>query len=93
MPSNDSVNDQEILNGFASLHQAMMTGFDQIREEFAGVHGQVALIRADIARLDGEILNLRNDVSRLEQRVLRRFDEVDERLDRHERRITALEAR
>ncbi len=83
MSLHDPVNDQEILNGLASLHQAMVTGFDALRNDMS----------AGFARLDGEILNVRNDVSRLEQRMLRRFDEVDERLDGHERRITALEAR
>ena len=82
----DSVNDQEILNGFASLHQAMVTGFDAMDKRFSA-------LAKDISRIDAEILNVRNDVSRLEQRMLRRFDEVDGRLDGHERRIAALEAR
>jgi hypothetical protein len=86
MSSNDSVNDQEILNGFASLHQAMVTGFDAI-------HSKLSAIARDILRLDSEILNVRNDVSRLEGRMMRGFDEVDERLDGHDRRIAALEAR
>ena len=33
MPSNDPVNDQDILNGFTLLHQAMVTGFDTLRNE------------------------------------------------------------
>jgi len=84
MASNESANDREILNGFASLHQAMVTGFDAMNSQFSA-------LAKDLSRLDGEILNVRNDVSRLEQRVLRRFDEVDARLDGHERRIAALE--
>ena len=40
-----------------------------------------------------QILDVRNDVARLEQRMIRRFDDIDGRLDRHEARITALEAR
>ena len=94
MSSNDSVNDQEILNGFVSLHEALVTGFDALRNDmltrFARLENDM---RTGFAGLDGEILNVRNDVSRLEQRVLRRFDEVDERLDGHDRRIAALEGR
>jgi len=83
MSFNKRVKDEDILNGFASLHQAMATGFDQVRTE----------IKCDIARLESEIHNVRNDVSRLEQRMLRRFDDVDGRLALHELRISALEAR
>lgn len=72
MSSNRAVNDEEILVGFASLHGALASGFDELRRQ---------------------ILDVRNDVSRLEQRMLRRFDDLDERLDRHEERIAALEAR
>jgi len=66
------VKDEDILAGFASLHQALTVGFDRVHRE---------------------ILDVRNDISRLEQRMLRRFDEVDVRLDGHEKRIRALEAR
>lgn len=79
MSSNRPVKDEDILSGFASLHQAMTEGFDRVDARFDRVHA--------------EILDVRNDVARLEQRMLRRFDDVDERLDRHELRITALEAR
>ena len=68
----------------------MVTGFDAFRIE---LRTEISAVRRDIARLDAEILNVRNDISRFEQRVLRRFDDVDERLDRHEVRISALEAR
>jgi hypothetical protein len=94
MSSSESVNDHEILSGFASLQQAMATGFDVVRSDMrAGLAGLENDMRAGFARLDSEILNVRNDVSRLEGRMLRRFDEVDERLDGHDRRIAALEAR
>ena len=57
MASNESVNDQEILNGFASLHQAMVTGFNAMNSRFSA-------LAKDISRLNAEILNVRNDVSR-----------------------------
>jgi hypothetical protein len=79
MSSNRSVTDEEILAGFASLHEAMANGFDGVRRQ--------------MAEMQQQILDVRNDVSRLEQRMLRRFDDIDGRLDRHDVRITALEAR
>jgi len=82
MSLNRPVTDEDILSGFASLHQAMATGFDQVRTE----------MKLGFTELRTEILDVRNDVARLEQRMLRRFDDVDEKLDRHEKRISALEA-
>ena len=86
MSLNRPVTDEDILSGFASLHQAMATGFDQVRAEMALGLQQVR------TELGTEIHGVRNDISRLEQRMLRRFDDVDEKLDRHEKRISALEA-
>jgi len=71
--------DEEILAGFASLHQAMATGFDRLEK------------RCDA--LQNDVLDARNDIARLEGRMLRRFDDVDARFDDHERRISALESR
>jgi hypothetical protein len=101
MSLNRTVKDEDILNGFASLHQAMATGFDHVRAEMrAGFDqvwaefGQVRVeLHAGFAHVNAEILDVRNDVARLEQRMLRRFDDIDERLDRHETRISALENR
>jgi hypothetical protein len=87
MSSNRSVKDEDILAGFASLHEAMANGFDRIGAEF---RRELVDLRNDLSR---QILDVRNDVSRLEHRMLRRFDDVDERLDNHETRIAALEAR
>ena len=83
MSSNRTVKDEDILSGFASLHQAMSEGFDRVN----------ARMDARFDRVHAEILDVRNDVARLEQRMLQRFDDVDERLARHEFRITKLEAR
>jgi len=77
------VNDEDIRGGFASLHQAMVTGFGQMQ-------GQINSLRMD---MQTQFHDVRNDIARLEHRMLRRFDEVDARLDNHEVRITALEAR
>jgi len=89
MPHNRPVKDEEVLAGFASLHQAMATGFDAMQRRFgyfrADIHGEILDVRSDIA-------HVRENVARLEQRILRRFDEVDSRLDNHEERIATLEA-
>jgi len=77
------VNDEDILAGFASLHQAMVAGFGQMQ-------GQIDSLRMD---MHTQFHDVRNDIARLEHRMLRRFDEVDARLDNHQLRITALEAR
>jgi len=91
---NEPVKDEEILAGFASLHQAMATGFETQRRAFTGftqqIHGEMHSLRV---ALEDQIHGVRNDVARLEHRMLRRFDDIDERLDRHEHRIAALEAR
>jgi hypothetical protein len=91
MPDDRPVHDEDILAGFASLHQAMITGFDQMRSEFLGeLHAQIGSLRSE---MQTQFHDVRIDIARLEHRMLRRFDEVDARLDNHEVRITALEAR
>jgi len=80
------VKDEDILTGFASLHQAVATGFEGVQRQFNGVQRQFDGVRQ-------QFLDVRNDIARLEQRMLRRFDEVDAKLEDHEVRITALEAR
>ena len=90
MSSNRSVNDEAILDGFASLHEAMASGFDGVQRQMADLRAQMADLRGDVQQ---QILDVRNDVARLEHRMLRRFDDIDGRLDRHEVRIAALEAR
>jgi predicted secreted Zn-dependent protease len=87
MALNRSVKDEDVLAGFASLHQAMAEGFDRMAREF---ERQILDVRNDLGR---QILDVRNDVARLETRMLRRFDEVDARFDRLERRVTVLEER
>lgn len=79
MSSNRPVNDTDILNGFASISQAVADGFDRLGRRIEAVEQKV----------DG----LTTDVARMEHRILRRFDDVDERFDRLEVRVTALEAR
>jgi len=83
MSEDKPVKDQDILKGFASLHQAMAEGFDRVDRRIDGLE----------TRLEAQIHDVRNDVARLEQRMLRRFDDVDARFDRLEGRVTVLEAR
>ncbi len=71
--SDRRVTDEQILGGFANLHQAMTTGFDAMRLELRN--------------------EFHNEIAGLEHRMMRRFDRIEERLDDHERRIGALEAR
>jgi hypothetical protein len=86
MSSNQSVKDEDILNGFASIHQAMTQGFDAVARRFNDVDRR-------FNDLEAGLHDVRNDVARLEQRMLRRFDDVDERFDKLEGRVTALEVR
>jgi hypothetical protein len=74
--SDRKVTDEQILGGFANLHQVIATGFDAMRAEMHAMR-----------------LELRNEISGLEHRMMRRFDRIDERLEDHERRIGAIEAR
>jgi len=66
MSLNRPVTDEDILNGFASLHQAMATGFDGMRREILDV-------RNDISRLEQRMLRRFDDVDtrldRHEQRI------------------------
>jgi hypothetical protein len=71
------VKDEDILEGFASLHQAMMTGFDQMRTDFFGkLDAEIQALRSE---MQTQFHDVRNDIARLEHRMLRRFDEVDAR--------------
>jgi hypothetical protein len=74
------VTDEQILAGFANLHQVITTGFDAVRAEISALRTE---LRAEF----------RNELGGLENRMMRRFDRIEERLDDHERRITTLEAR
>ncbi len=66
MSLNESVTDEHIHNGFASLHQAMATGFDRADIRFAALENKIArlehkmLERFDAvdARLDGHDIRL-----------------------------------
>ena len=78
--SDRRVTDEQILGGFANLHQALTTGFDAMRAE---MHAMRLELRNEF----------RNEISGLENRMMRRFDRIEERLDDHERRIGTLEAR
>ena len=78
--SDRKVTDEQILGGFANLHQAMATGFDAMRAE---MHAMRLELRNEF----------RNEIAGLENRMMRRFDRIEDRLDDHERRIGALEAR
>jgi hypothetical protein len=74
------VTDEQILSGFANLHQVITTGFDAVR--------------AEMQAMRTELRNeFRNELGSLEHRMMRRFDRIDDRLDDHERRITALEVK
>lgn len=68
------VTDEQVLAGFANLHQVITTGFDAVRAEMSAMRAEI-----------------RSEISALENRMMRRFDRIDERLEDHERRITALE--
>jgi hypothetical protein len=76
------VTDEQILAGFANLHQVITTGFDAVRAE---MHAMRTELRNEFRN------ELHQGLGSLEQRVMRRFDRIEERLDDHERRITALE--
>jgi hypothetical protein len=80
--SNESVTDETILEGFRSLAQAMAEGFDNQRAELAVLKTEIGGLRSEMNQRFGD----------LEHRMMRRFDQIDDRLDNHERRITALEA-
>jgi hypothetical protein len=75
-----SVKDEHILAGFANLHQVITTGFDAVRTEMAAMRAE---LRSEF----------RNELAGLEHRMMRRFDQIEERLDNHEGRVGALEAR
>jgi hypothetical protein len=75
-----SVTDEHILAGFANLHQAITTGFDAVRREMAELRTELRT-------------ELHNEIAGLEHRMMRRFDQIEERLDNHDERIGALEAR
>jgi hypothetical protein len=74
------VTEEQILGGFANLHQVVATGFDAMRAE---MHAMRLELRSEF----------RNEISGLENRMMRRFDRIEDRLGDHERRIGALEAR
>jgi hypothetical protein len=74
------VTDEQILGGFANLHQVVATGFDAMRAE---MHAMRLELRSEF----------RNEISGLENRMMRRFDRIEDQLGDHERRIGALEAR
>lgn len=78
--SDRSVTDEQILGGFANLHQAMTTGFDAMRAE---MHAMRLELRNEF----------RIEIGGLEHRMMRRFDGIEDRLDDHQRRIGAIEAR
>ena len=79
--SNESVTDEIILEGFRSLHQAMAEGFDKVDKRFEQVDKRFIDLEA---RIDKRFADF-------DHRMMLRFDEVNERLDRHERRIATLE--
>ncbi len=71
------VKDEDILEGFASLHQAVITGFEQQEARmFALIDGRINALRSE---MQTQFHDVRNDIARLEHRMLRRFDEVDAR--------------
>lgn len=86
---NGSVTDETILEGFRSLHEAMAAGFDAVRAEMN------ARFAERDARVDGGFESLRAEMTtrftESDARIMRRFDQIDERFDRTDRRITALE--
>ena len=79
MTFDPKVKDDDILAGFASLHQAMAEGFDRMERKFA--------------KFEHELRDVRGDVARLETRMLRRFDEVDERFAQVDVRFAQVDAR
>ncbi|HTW86078.1 MAG TPA: hypothetical protein VMD91_18550 [Candidatus Sulfotelmatobacter sp.] len=84
-----SVTDEQILAGFANLHQVITTGFDAVRAEMAAMRAELC------TEFRGE---LGSRLGAFENRMMRRFDQIDARFDRlearvddHERRISTLE--
>jgi hypothetical protein len=82
--SDRRVTDEQILGGFANLHQVVATGFDAMRAE---MHAMRLELRNEFHN------QLASQIGGLEHRMMRRFDRIEDRLDDHERRIGALEAR
>ena len=76
--------DEQILGGFANLHQVVATGFDAMRAE---MHAMRLELRNEFRN------QLASQIGGLEHRMMRRFDRIEDRLDDHERRFGALEAR
>jgi hypothetical protein len=62
MPFFRTVKDEDILSGFASLHQAMTEGFDRMERRFIAIDGRFQAV-------ERQILDVRNDVARLEERI------------------------
>lgn len=81
------MDDETIIAGFKNLADAMATGFDRMDRQIAQLDAKIDAVRDELRS------EFRNGLGGLEQRMMRRFDAVDGRLDDHERRITALEAK
>lgn len=78
------MDDETIIAGFKNLADAMATGFDRMDRKIDAVRDE---LREEFRS------EFRNGLGGLEQRMMRRFNTIEERLDDHERRITALEAK
>lgn len=78
MPDHRPVTDEDILSGFASLHEAIATGFAAMQ---AHVDRQLADLRIELRS------EFRSEIARLEHRLLRRFDDLEARIVRLEARL------
>ena len=91
------VKDEEILAGFASLHQAMLVGFEAIAKRFDDVDRRAAAFEHRMLRrfdaLEARVGALEARVDALEARMDERFDGMDERFDRMDERFDRMDER
>ncbi len=84
MGENRRVNDNEIMEGFQSLQEAIALGFARMDARFDRLEQRVERLEIRVGRLEHEVAVFRQDMQRFERRV-------DASLANHERRIAALE--
>ena len=90
MPDHRPVSDEDILSGFASLHEAMLAGFAAMQAQFVSLERRFAQVDDRFAAIDRQFSNLesglRSELARFEHRMLRRFDDLEGRLAKLEAR-------
>jgi hypothetical protein len=98
MSSNRRVTDEDIRSGFASIHQAMATGFDRVAATLTQMENKHARFEQEmLRRFDAvdqrfEAIDSRFDaMDRRFDAMDKRFDDLDVRLDGHDVRLGRLE--